>query len=333
MLKYAAAKNTTITMLARALAPPFNRLHHWSFRLKQLTRLGIIALLATALGAGIAGCSSNDELDLPPGANSSEYELYQEAQRYLRSKNFDLAVRALQLLESRFPFGRYAEQAQLELIYAHFNNYEHEAAIEAADRFLRLHPQHPNVDYAYYMKGLAAYTAEQGLFDRWLPRDGTRRDTGFAQEAFAEFAQLLARFPDSPYAPDARARMVHLRNLMARSEINIANYYFRRGAYIAAVNRGSYVVENFPTTPAVADGLAVMVQGYLLLDLEELAQDSLDVLVLNYPDHPSLDEDGNFLSSYRAEGIDRSWINQATFGLFDQPRPPEFDNRPKDGSL
>ena len=147
-------------------------------------------------------------------------------------------MRALQLLESRFPFGRYAEQAQLELIYAHYNNYEPAAAIEAADRFIRLHPQHPNVDYAFYMKGLAAYTQDQGLFDRWLPRDITKRDTGYAQEAFAEFAQLLARYPDSPYAPDARARMVHLRNLLARAEINVANYYFRRGAYVAALNRG-----------------------------------------------------------------------------------------------
>ena len=107
----------------------------------------------------LAACSGNEELELPPGANSSEVELYQEAQRYIRTGNFDLAVQSLQLLESRFPFGSYAEQAQLELIYAHYNNYEHEAAIEAADRFIRLHPQHPSVDYAYYMKGLAAYTS------------------------------------------------------------------------------------------------------------------------------------------------------------------------------
>jgi outer membrane protein assembly factor BamD len=290
-----------------------------------------IALLA--LVAVFAGCSGNDEIDLPAGANSSEYELYQEAQRYLRNRNYDLAVRALQLLESRYPFGRYAEQAQLELVYAHYNNFEQEASIEAADRFIRLHPQHPNVDYAYYMKGLAAYTAQQGLFEQWLPRDQTKRDVGYAREAFAEFAQLLARFPDSPYAPDARARMVHLKNLLARHEINVANYYFRRGAYLAAVNRGRYVVENFPQTPAVADGLAVMVQGYTLLGLDKLAQDSLDVLVLNYPEHPSVDEKGNFISDYTRDGAERSWLNQITFGLADRPAPPQFDNRPRDGSL
>jgi outer membrane protein assembly factor BamD len=289
-------------------------------------RIFLLSLLVvTALG-----CSSNEELDLPPGASSSEVELYQTAQRYLRSGNFELAVQSLQLLESRFPFGRYAEQAQLELIYAHYNNYEHEAAIEAANRFIRLHPQHPNVDYAFYMKGLAAYTSEQSMIDRFIPSDKTKRDPGKARESFAEFAQLLARYPDSAYATDAKARMVHLRNMLARHEIVVANYYFKRGAYLAATNRGRYVVENFQQTPAVADGLAVMVQGYTLLGLPELAQDSLNVLVLNYPNHPSVGRNGKFISNYTAEGPERSVINKMTLGLFDQPRPPEFDNRPKD---
>ncbi|MEP5766317.1 MAG: outer membrane protein assembly factor BamD [Halieaceae bacterium] len=316
-------------MLARPISPNTDQISSSPAQ----PRRSLYLLLAGLLLLALAACSGNEELELPPGANSSEYELYQESQRYLRNQNYDLAVQALQLLESRFPFGRYAEQAQLELIYAHYNNYEPEASIEAADRFIRLHPQHPNVDYAYYMKGLAAYSQDAAIFDRYLPRDITKRDTGYAREAFAEFAQLLARFPDSPYANDARARMIHLRNMLARSEINIANYYFQRGAYLAATNRGRYVVENFPQTPAVADGLAVMVQGYTLLGLDQLAQDSLDVLVLNYPNHPSVDSNGQFISSYRAEGIKRSWINEATLGLVDKPRPPEFNNRPKDGSL
>lgn len=291
-------------------------------------RLFLITLLLVFLSA----CSSNEELELPPGANSSEFELYQEAQRYLKNKNYELAVQALQLLESRYPFGRFAEQAQLELIYAHYNNFEQEAAIEAANRFIRLHPQHPSVDYAFYMKGLAAYTVNEGLFDRFLPRDITQRDVSFAREAFSEFAQLLSRYPDSPYAPDAKARMVHLRNLLARAEINVANYYFRRGAYLAATNRGRYVVENFPHTPAVADGLAVMIQGYTLLGLDDLAQDSLDVLVLNYPDHPSVDRNGNFVTNYNFDGPERSVWNKMSFGLLDRAGPPQFDNRPAEAS-
>lgn len=301
-------------------------------RITLLKRSILKLLLLSLFVAALAACSNKEELDLPPGVTSNEAELYHTAQRYLRNGNYELAVRSLQLLESRFPFGRYAEQAQLELIYAHYNNYEHEASIEAADRFIRLHPQHPNVDYAFYMKGLAAYTVDQGILDRFLPSDKTQRDASFARESFSEFAQLLARYPDSPYATDAKARMVQLRNLLARHEINVANYYFKRGAYLAATNRGRYVVENFQQTPAVADGLAVMVQGYHLLGLDQLAQDSLDVLALNYPDHPSLDNSGNFIYGYSLDGADRSMLNKATLGLLGKPTPPAFDNRPADAS-
>lgn len=283
-------------------------------------------ILIILLSLIIVACSGNDELP-ELAADTGEQQMYDEAQRHQRNNNWDLAVRSLQLLESRYPFGKYAEQAQLELIYAHYGAYEHEAAVEAADRFIRLHPQHPNVDYAYYMKGLAAYTGNEDVFDRFLPSDETKRDTSQAKEAFAEFSQLLSRFPESPYAADARARMIHLRNLLARHEIVVANYYFRRGAYLAAANRGRYVVENFQQTPAVADGLAVMAQGYILLGLDDLAQDSIDTLALNYRDHPSLDKNGEFKSVYTLDGLQRSWINKLSFGLFDPPKPPQFDNR------
>jgi len=290
------------------------------------TRWLPLLLLAAVLLAMLSGCSGDgDEADML--ADSGEQQIYEQAQRYLNSRNFDLAIRSLQALESRYPFGRYAEQAQLEMIYAHYGAYEPEAAIEAADRFIRLHPQHPNVDYAYYMQGLATATASQDFLSRFTPTDKTKRDISFAKEAFAEFAQLVSRYPDSPYAADARSRMVFLRNLMARHEIHVANYYFRRGAYLAAVNRGRYVVENFQRTPAVADGLAVMAQGYLLLGMDELAEDSIEALRLNYPDHPALNEKGEFDTVYTAEGLQRSWINRASFGLFDPPKPPQFDSR------
>ena len=285
-------------------------------------------VLTLIIGLALCGCSSNDELP-EIGADAGEQQIYDDAQGYLRSENYDLAVRSFQQLEARYPFGKYAEQAQLELIYAHYNAYEHEAAVEAADRFIRLHPGDPNVDYAYYMKGLAAYTANEDIFARFVPTDNTKRDTSQAREAFAEFAQLLARFPDSPYAADAEARMIALRNLLARHEINIANYYLRRGAYLAAANRGRYVVENFQRTPAVADGLAVMAQGYILLNMDELAEESIAVLAKNFPGHPSVDKNGQFKSSYTLDGVQRSWINALTLGLFDPPQPPQFDNRPE----
>lgn len=277
----------------------------------------------------ISGCSwfggDDDELI----ADSGEQQMYREAQRHLKNENFSLAVRSLQGLESRYPFGQYAEQAQLELIYAHYSAYEFAAANEAADRFIRLHPRHPSVDYAYYMKGLAAYDIEPGFFSRFIPSDDTKRDVSHIQTAFAEFAQLLARFPDSAYAPDARQRMVHMRNMLARTEIHVANYYFRRGAYMAALNRGKYVVEHMQQTPSVADGLAIMGQAYLLLGLDDLAEDSIAVLCENYPDHPNLTSGCEFDSVYTMDGLQRSWINQATLGLFDPPKPPQFNYRPK----
>ncbi|EAQ95826.2 Beta-barrel assembly machine subunit BamD [Congregibacter litoralis KT71] len=285
------------------------------------------SLLASVLSVLllIGGCAGNDEEDI--SADSGEQQIYDEAQRYLNARNFDLSIRALQALESRYPFGKYAEQAQLELIYAHYGAFSPEAAIEAADRFIRLHPQHPNVDYAYYMKGLATATASQDFLSRFTPTDKTLRDTSFAKEAFAEFSQLVTRFPDSPYAADAKSRMVYLRNLLARNEIHVANYYFRRGAYLAAANRGRYVVENFQRTPAVGDGLAVMAQGYLLLGMDDLAKNAIDTLALNFPDHPALNDEGEFDTVYTQDGLQRSLINKMSFGLFDPPKPPQFDSR------
>lgn len=273
----------------------------------------------------LAACATNED----KSKTLSERELYQEAQRLLKNDNYDLAVKNLQMLESRYPFGPYAEQAQLELIYATYRTAQADATVASADRFIRLHPQHPNVDYAYYMKGLANYTEGSGLLERFLPTDMTTRDPGKALQSFEDFRQLLNRFPDSQYAPDARARMTYLRARLARYEINVANYYFRRKAYLAAANRGRYVVENYQQTEAVPDALAVMVQAYTLLGLPELAGDSLQVLRANFPDHPSLDANGNFIEKFTAGATkqQRSWVSIMTLGLFDKVEPPKFDDR------
>ena len=282
----------------------------------------ILLILATSLI--LVACSSDGKR---PCNEMTEREIYEKAVEAIDNENYFLAIETLQQLENRYPFGTFSEQAQLEMIYAQFNGQELEGARASAERFIRLHPEHENVDYAYYMKGLAAYTSNQDVFDRFIPTDLSERDTSQAREAFGEFAQLVARYPASPYAADARARMVYLRNLLARHEITVANYYFRRGAYLAATNRGAYVVENFQNTPAVADGLAVMAQGYILLGYNDLAKDTIAVLALNYPEHYSLDDNGEFQSVYTLDGLQRSWINKVSFGLFDPPEPPQFDNR------
>lgn len=285
----------------------------------------IIALAGALL---LSACSSEST---KPNEQWSERKLYNTARKQLENNNFLQAVSNLQMLESRYPFGPYAEQAQLELIYAHYRSYEREAAEASAIRFIRLHPQHPNVDYAYYMKGLANYTQGGGLFDHVLPMNMSKRDPGPARLAFNDFQQLLNRFPNSPYAADAKARMIHLRNLLARYEINVANYYFKRGAYLAAANRGKYVVENFAKTPAVSDGLAVMVQAYMLLDMNDIAQKTLNILKQNYPKHPSIAEDGTFITKFTAKGVERSLLNKMSLGLLDHAEPPKFETLPEWG--
>ena len=284
----------------------------------------VIKLFFIILALAISACATVEK----PPQEMTEKELYDKAQESLDNMRFDAAVQRFQLLEARFPFGPYAEQAQLEIIYAHLRSLEPEAAIAAADRFIRLHPQSPHIDYAYYMKGLANYTEGDGFLDQFMPTDMTQRDPGAALKAFEDFRQLLYRFPDSAYAPDARARMVYLRNRLARYEINVANYYFKRRAYIAAANRGRYVVENYAQTPAVADGLAVMVQAYKLLGLDDLSDNAYQVLTANYPQHPSIGKDGQFVEKFSLKDEQGSWINKLTLGLFDKAEPPKFDNRP-----
>jgi len=285
-------------------------------RVLQLLLLGGLLALITA-------CSNTDR----EPEYTSEADLYEAAQSQMRRSQWETAISNLQSLEENFPFGTYAEQAQLELIYAYYRSGDADMVSATADRFIRLHPQHRNVDYAYYMKGLSSFTEGRGMFERVLPTDLTQRDPGAARDSLDHFAQLLTRFPDSIYASDAKRRMLYLRNLLARYEIHVANYYFKRGAYIAATNRGRYVLENFDTTPAVPDALAVMVQGYELLDMPELSAQMLDILKLNYPDHPALNDDGSFDFQYSSDEGDRSWLSLITFGLFDKSEPPGFDTR------
>ncbi len=258
---------------------------------------------------------------------TTEADLYNAATTQLNRSQWETAIRNLQTLEENFPFGTYAEQAQLELIYAYYMSNDPDAAIATANRFIRLHPQHRNADYAYYMMGLSAFTKDKGMFERVLPTDLTMRDPGAARESLANFSQLLNRYPDSAYAADAKKRMLYLRNLLARYEIHVANYYFKRGAYLAATARGRYVLENYPRTPAIPDALAVMVQGYKELKMEEPAEQMLAILRTNYPNHPVLDSNGQFNEQFRYGSDERSWISRLTFGLFDKRDPPGFDTR------
>lgn len=287
-----------------------------------------LALLWLILG--IAACSwmpfigkkDNKDGELPEDVNTTEHRLYTDSQRYLRTGNYQQAISVLERLEARFPFGRYAEQAQLEMIYARYMSFDLDSAVAAADRFIRLHPNHTNIDYAFYIKGLASFRKNQNIMDRLIRTDESKRDMEPARAAYADFAQLLSRYPNSHYAADSKQRMIYLRNVLARSELNVADYYMRRGAYVAAANRARYVLENYPGARVTDEALLVLIEANHRLGLEAEANNALRVLALNYPSHEAFDANGNLVLTKRVRNRDRSWTNIMTFGLFDRPQAP-----------
>ena len=276
----------------------------------------------------ISACSTLNGDENDAAGDPSETSLYETAQKFINKRFWQDAIEVLQSLEENYPFGEYAEQAQLELIYAYYKSNELEAVSVTVDRFIRLHPKHRHLDYAYYMKGLATFTRHTGLLGDFTPIDLTTRDPGQAQLSFSYFADLVNRFPNSEYKNDAIKRMEFLRNLLARHEIHVANYYFERGAYLAAANRGRYVVENYQQTPAVPDALAIMAQGYHLLGLNDLSQASIAVLQANYPEYPAFDNKEAFNFSYATgSAVTSAWIKTLSLGLFNKVPAPKFDTR------
>ena len=241
-------------------------------------------LCAVGLLSGCAALGKGDDVT----ADWSVQRLYEEARSAREGGDYQTAIDYYEKLESRYPFGPYAEQAQLESAYAYYKYEEPASAIAAADRFIKLHPRHPNVDYAYYIKGLTNFYQGRGFIERYLPIDASQRDPAAARQAFQDFAELVRRFPESHYAKDARHRMLYLRNQLARYEIHAADYYFRRGAFIAAANRAQYVLEHYPQSTAVPGALVLMAKAYKVLGLDALSDEALRVIKLNYPDHPGL---------------------------------------------
>ena len=253
--------------------------------ISRLLQYLILALTVILLGACSMLPEQKDETK-----DWTAKQLYTRAKGDLNSGDYENAVRHYEILEARYPFGRYAQQAQVDMAYAYYKQDEPDSAIATLDRFIRTYPRHPNVDYAYYLKGLTNFNRGQTLVDRFLPHEPAERDPGASRQAFLDFSELVKRFPDSKYAEDASQRMLFLRNNVAAYEIHVADYYIRRGAWLAAANRARYVIENYQGTPAVYDALGVLEHAYSLMGLEDLRKDVLRVIATNYPDHPSLQE-------------------------------------------
>jgi outer membrane protein assembly factor BamD len=232
-------------------------------------------------------------------AGWSASKIYGEAKVSMADGAYDKAVKYFEKLESRYPYGRYAQQAQLEIAYAYYKQNEVASAIAACDRFIRLQPNHPNVDYAYYLKGLVNFNEDLGILGYISNQDLTERDPKAARESFDAFRDLITRFPDSKYTPDARDRMNYLVNAMASHQVHVANYYMRRGAYVAAVNRAQFSIKTYPDAPANEVALAVMVKAYDAMGMADLRDDAERVMRKNFPD-----------SQYYTQGKDKPYVGK-----------------------
>ncbi len=251
-----------------------------AFNMKIKAALGIL-LTATLL----AGCSNITLFKDKDRSGYTAEQYYKDAKHDLEGKNYAKAIDLYKELESTYPYGSYTEQAQLEIAYAYYKNDNSEAALAAADRFIRLHPTHPNVDYAYYLKGIINFSEANTFLEKLTRGESSPdRDPQSSEESYNAFKELVNRFPDSSYAPDARQRMTFLHNSLAMHEVHVADYYMRREAYVAVLNRCKYVLNQFPRTPAVEHALGLMMLAYGRMGLEDLSADSRRVLALNFPD-------------------------------------------------
>jgi outer membrane protein assembly factor BamD len=210
-------------------------------------------------------------------------KLYAEAEDEMSAGGYNNAIRYFEQIQSRFPFGRYAQQAQMELAYAQYKNDERDLALAAADRFIKQYPNSPNVDYVYYLKGLINFNDKLGFFSYVTQQDLSERDPKALRDSFDAFRELAVRYPESKYTPDAIIRLKYLVNAMAAHEVHVARYYMRRGAYVAAANRAEIVVQQYQQAPAVHDALEIMVAAYDGLKMPQLRDDTQRILDSNFP--------------------------------------------------
>jgi outer membrane protein assembly factor BamD len=242
----------------------------------------LLVVVATSALLGLSGCgllpAKTDETQ-----KWSAEKLYAEARGEMSAGQYESAIKLFERLEANYPFGTYATQAQMEIAYAHYKAQDQAEALAAVERFIKLHPNHPQVDYMYYLRGLVNFNDQIGFLSVIYSQDPTERDPKATREAYAAFKALVDKFPNSKYAPDAIARMNYLINAMAAYEVHVANYYYRRGAYLAAVNRAQNAVADYSESPSREEALFIMMRSYDKLGMFTLRDDTQRVLTLNYP--------------------------------------------------
>jgi outer membrane protein assembly factor BamD len=252
----------------------------------------VTALAAMLLCLGLAGCGLlGDKTDEHKNWTAAEY--YKAAKEQFDAHNWEAAAKLYEQLEGKFPYGRFAQQAQIEVAYAYYKQGETAQAISALDKFVKLHPNHPNLDYALYLKALVNFKEDLGILARLVKQDLADRDPKAARESFEGFKDLVARFPQSRYTPDARERMAYLVEALARHEINVARYYLSRGGYLAAANRAQDALKNYSYAGIQRDALEIMIEAYDRMGLTPLRDDSRRVLAQNFPADPMASRGNN----------------------------------------
>ena len=242
----------------------------------------LLNLVVIAFAMMLSACSLLPE-QIDETASWSASKLYSEARSEASSGNYEKAVKYFEKLETRYPFGLFAQQAQMEIAYAYYRQNEPALALAAINRFIKLHPNHANVDYMYYLRGLVNFNDKIGLLQYFSQEDVTERDPKAAQDAFDSFKLLVTKFPNSKYTPDAHIRMKYLLNALAQNEVHVAKYYYRRGAYLAAANRTQQAIQKYPDAPAVEEALFVLIRSYDKLGLTDLRDDADRVFQKNFP--------------------------------------------------
>ncbi len=243
--------------------------------------LGLVLVVSAIL---LSACSEDVKTPADIYKGQSAEKIFKDGDTALAKGSYQDAVDHFEGLDALYPFTAYEEQAQLNIIYAYYKTRDYALTAAAADRYIHLYPRSTHIDYAYYMKGVANTSVNRGLGSNVIHLDISTRDLGSAKEAFNDFGELLRRYPDSPYAPAARSRMIYLRNMLVQSELNIAQFYYDRRAYVAAANRANHIVQEYQEAPSVIPALGLMVQSYRKLNLSDPADKTLQVLAYNYPD-------------------------------------------------
>ena len=286
--------------------------------MQRLFRLSYILLIMTFSGCSSLG-SIFEEKDPTVGLTASQ--LYAQGKEFLDAADFNNAIKLFEILEARYPFGKYSTQAMLDISYAYYASNQKDEAIIEINRFIRLYPNHPNVSYAYYLRALSNFDKDANIISRFFGHDPSRYDVTDLKNSFNDFTTVVNRFPDSKYADDSINRLRYIKNQIARNELYIAKYYDKRSANIAAIERVKYMLENYGGTPSSEEGLIILVKNYNELKLYDLAYDSARVLKKNFPDYRIIKKDRQ-VSVIKDEKIkvedeisedienDSSWLNK-----------------------